>query len=92
MCSCIKLRDGRGGLTLATVKISILEPNLPPILSADLLVVLEDGFGSVSPLLNDSDPNGDPLSLLEFDQPEVGLLVAGVDGSLSYTPPADFFG
>jgi hypothetical protein len=87
-----QVSDGRGGITLATVNFSILEPNLPPILSADLLVLLEDGFGSVSPLLNDTDPNGDPLTLVEFSQPELGLLTAGADGSLNYRPPADFFG
>jgi hypothetical protein len=84
--------DGRGGLTLATVKISVLEPNLPPILNGDFLTVLEDGFGSLAPLANDSDPNGDSLTLVEFSQPDLGSLVAGVDGTLLYTPPADFFG
>ncbi|MBT8193302.1 MAG: tandem-95 repeat protein [Acidimicrobiia bacterium] len=87
-----EIDDGRGGLALGTAKISILEPNLPPVLAADLLTMLEDGVGTVAPLLNDSDPNGDAISLLDFDQPEAGLLVA-VDGvGLTYTPPADFFG
>ncbi|NNC75975.1 MAG: tandem-95 repeat protein, partial [Acidimicrobiia bacterium] len=84
--------DGRGGLTLATVKISVAEPNLPPILAADFLVILEDGVGSLVPLLNDSDPNGDALTLLEFSQPEFGVLVPAAAGALAYTPPADFFG
>jgi hypothetical protein len=84
--------DGRGGLSPATVKISILETNLPPILNGDFLEVLEDGVGSLVPLANDLDPNGDSLTLVEFSQPEVGSLVGGADGVLAYTPPADFFG
>jgi hypothetical protein len=84
--------DGRGGITSATVKISILSPNLPPILNSDLLTLLEDGVGSVAPLANDSDPNGDLLSLVDFSQPEFGFLEARADGILNYTPPADFFG
>ncbi|MBT8215353.1 MAG: tandem-95 repeat protein, partial [Acidimicrobiia bacterium] len=84
--------DGRGGSALATVKFSLLDPNLPPLLVPDVVVLLEDSVASVLPLANDSDPNGDALSLIDFTQPEAGTLTAADDGSLLYVPPANYFG
>ena len=43
-------------------------------------------------LANDSDPNGDPLSLDGFTQPANGTLVDNGDGTLTYTPNAGFTG
>ena len=55
--------------------------NTPIILSiADLL------------LANDSDPDGDPLTLASFDQPANGTLVDNGDGTLTYTPNAGYVG
>jgi hypothetical protein len=43
-------------------------------------------------LANDSDANGDPLSLSSFTQPANGTLVDNGDGTLTYTPNASFAG
>ncbi|MGI9648401.1 MAG: cadherin-like domain-containing protein, partial [Acidimicrobiia bacterium] len=83
---------GRGGITLATVKISVLDPNLPPILALDFLTVTEDGSGVVVPLANDTDPNGHSLALVDFAQPESGVLTAGSEGALLFQPAVDFHG
>jgi VCBS repeat-containing protein len=43
-------------------------------------------------LLNDSDPNSDPLTAVVVAQPQHGTLVLNADGSFTYTPDEDFHG
>ncbi|MEM8970539.1 MAG: cadherin-like domain-containing protein [Pseudomonadota bacterium] len=43
-------------------------------------------------LSNDSDPNGDPISLVSFTQPTNGSLIDNGNGTLTYTPAQDFVG
>lgn len=43
-------------------------------------------------LANDSDPNGDPLTAVNFSTPTGGVLSAASDGSFTYTPAASFSG
>ncbi len=55
---------------------------------------LEPGWilamGSCSPLANDSDPDGDPLTLALEGQPAHGEAVWYPEGILAYKPDADF--
>jgi len=84
--------DGNGGLSSATVKFSLIAPNLPPVALNDLLVLDEDTLGLIFPLANDADPDGDPLTFFDFTQPEAGLLDITLEGALRYVPPADYSG
>ncbi|WP_128755762.1 Ig-like domain-containing protein, partial [Leeuwenhoekiella palythoae] len=43
-------------------------------------------------LTNDSDPEGDAISVISNTQPANGSVTVGADGSLSYTPNPDFSG
>jgi VCBS repeat-containing protein len=43
-------------------------------------------------LLNDTDPEGDPLTALLVSDVSNGTLTLNADGSFSYTPDADFTG
>ncbi|MCP4813085.1 MAG: hypothetical protein GY888_11280, partial [Planctomycetaceae bacterium] len=69
-------------------------PNVTPIAQADSFDVLEDSTGnSLNVLANDTDPNGDPLIVTQVSQASAGGSVQlGPDGTLLYTPRADFFG
>jgi CSLREA domain-containing protein len=40
----------------------------------------------VAPLVNDEDPNGDPLSIQSFTQPTNGTVADNGDGTLTYSP------
>ncbi len=43
-------------------------------------------------LANDTDPDGDVLTLTSFTQPVQGTLIDNQNGTLTYTPPTDFLG
>ncbi|WP_171060576.1 Ig-like domain-containing protein [Poseidonocella sp. HB161398] len=73
---------------------------LAPVPGAPLAVtdLIELPKGAVSVidiaelLANDSDPGGDTLAFQSFSQPSAGTLADRGDGTLAYTPPADFEG
>lgn len=76
-----------------TVTITVTGINDPPIPGTDLfetpeetpLVVLAPGT-----LANDSDPDGDSLSAVLLEGPDVGELAFHTDGSFIYTPTLNF--
>ena len=74
-------------------------PNEDPIAIDDLYaMVMNDAplqlTADVGVLVNDSDPDGDPLTVADFDAVSEagGAVVVDDDGALTYTPPADFWG
>lgn len=85
--------DALGACAEATVAVTVEPVNDPP--------VAEDDFAStagpavdVAVLLNDSDPDGDALSVTAVGAPSAGaaaLSPAG-GGAIRFTPPADFTG
>jgi VCBS repeat-containing protein len=85
----------------ATVTITVLAPvpeNAPPVAADDAYTTDEDVPLSVAAasgtLLNDSDPDGDSLTVVAFDSisAQGGTVTMGSDGSFSYSPPVNFYG
>ncbi len=69
--------------------------NLPPSAADDGFNALEDSLLSVAApgvLANDSDPDGDPLTVSLVAGPETGTLLPGAGGAFTYTPAANFNG
>ncbi|MFH1842062.1 MAG: Ig-like domain-containing protein, partial [bacterium] len=68
------------------------EVNDPPVAVEDFAEVEEDGSVDIPVLANDSDPDGDPLTVLLVDGPAHGIAVVNPDGTVTYSPAANFFG
>jgi len=68
------------------------QANTPPEAVADTYTVTEDMPSILDVLANDSDADGDSLSAMIVDGPAHGTLDFNDDGSLTYTPDADYFG
>lgn len=66
-------------------------PNQPPKAVDDSLVASEDTAASMNVLANDSDPDGDPISLVGATNGSHGT-VNCVSGVCTYTPAPDFTG
>ncbi|MCE8018114.1 tandem-95 repeat protein [Halomonas sp. MCCC 1A17488] len=66
--------------------------NHPPVAYDDSATTSEDAAVEIAVLANDSDPNGDPLTVGSFTQPSNGSVTLNPDGTLLYTPTAGFVG
>lgn len=81
----------------ATVTITVISgaQNDPPSAVDDAFDADEDTqlvVAAPGVLVNDSDPDGDGLSITEFTQPVNGTVTLNADGSFSYDPNPDYFG
>ncbi|MEO0947788.1 MAG: cadherin-like domain-containing protein [Cyanobacteria bacterium J06641_5] len=66
--------------------------NNAPIALGDSFVLDEDASLTIAPLENDSDADGDTLTISSFTQPSSGTLTDNGDGTLTFTPLANFAG
>ncbi|KJV05451.1 Ig-like domain-containing protein, partial [Methylocucumis oryzae] len=100
-----------GTLETATVTITVNEvdiPNNPPLAENDSNEPIEEGSAATGNLLgNDSDPDGDTISITQYSIegmsgtfkagdivtiPNVGVIVINADGSYLFTPFDNFVG
>jgi hypothetical protein len=82
--------DNEGGISTGTVNVSL--GAAAPIAESDEGNVDEDSPVLISVLANDSDPNGDVLTIVTVSDPANGTAVIDNDGNVIYTPDEDFFG
>jgi Ca2+-binding RTX toxin-like protein len=69
--------------------------NVAPVARDDAYVTDEDTplvIAAPGPLANDSDGNGDPLTIVVQSGPANGVLTLNPDGSFTYTPNANYSG
>lgn len=83
--------DSRGGASTGTVTVTVT--NTPPV-AADDAYVTDEGVAVTLDLLgNDTDANGDTLSVTgTTGETGGGMWVVGLDGTGTWTPPAGFTG
>ncbi len=84
--------DGFGGQDSATVTVQVMETNQPPTANPNEFTVDRDSVDNVFDVLaNDSDPDGDPLTIVDVTQPTNGEAV--ISGQfIRYTPAPGFVG
>ena len=86
------LSDGQGGTSSAVVSITVsAPPNHAPTAAADAFQVSPDITSLLAVLANDTDPDGDSLSISAVSQPAHGT--TSISGNqVAYTPTAGFQG
>lgn len=67
-------------------------PNSDPVANDDTATTAEDTPVSIDVLSNDTDADGDTLTVDSVTQPSQGVTVIEADGTITYTPNADFNG
>ena len=88
------ISDGNGGFSTATVSLTVDPVNDNPVTVDDVVSGSEDNvmtFSAASILGNDSDLDGDSLSVDSFTQPEGGTLTLE-DGTFTFTPNENWNG
>jgi DNA/RNA endonuclease G (NUC1) len=85
------ISDGHGGTATASVSVTINAVNDAPVANSDTATTNEDTAVNVNVLTNDSDVDGDSLSVSAVTQGAHGSVTNNVS-SVSYSPAANFNG
>jgi hypothetical protein len=90
------ISDGRGGTDTATVSVTVSDApppvNRPPNAVNDAASTPAGQTRTLNVLANDTDPDGDPLSITSVSDPPHGTAAAAGGGNVSYTPDVGFTG
>ena len=86
--------DGHGGTSTASVFVTVNPgtQDRPPVAVDDALTTAEDTGATIDVVANDSDPDGDPLSIASVTAPAHGAVAVLDAHRVSYTPEADYHG
>jgi Ca2+-binding RTX toxin-like protein len=83
-----RIADDKYGKSYGKVTVTVTPQPDPPIARPDTISAVAGRAFTIRPLDNDSDPDGDPISLRSFTAPTRGTVVAGPGDSLTYTASA----
>ncbi len=83
--------DGRGGFNTATVTVVVTPVNDNPVAGDDAAMVLEDVASIVNVLTNDTDIDGDPLTVISVTQGGNGSVTTN-GTTVSYLPDLNWNG
>ncbi len=87
-----QISDGNGGTSTASATIFVQGLNDAPDAVNDVYMVPETGTTVLDILANDSDPEGDPLTVTLLSQPLEGSVSLAADGTVIFDPGTDFLG
>ncbi len=91
----VRVIDGQGGSTQVSVAITVTPVNDGPVASPDSLTATRNTaatYGVAQLLGNDSDIDGDPLTLVGVSNGVGGSVVLNPNGTVTFTPDANFVG
>lgn len=97
----ITARDPSGASVALNLPLTVHETFVPPPVGSanrppqavnDRAAVNEDGSVRINLLANDSDPDGDRLSIASLGRPANGTVVNNGDGTVTYRPNPDYNG
>ncbi|HEY1026178.1 MAG TPA: tandem-95 repeat protein, partial [Pseudomonas sp.] len=86
----VTIDDGNGGTTTSVVTVTVNPVNDAPVAANDSASTLEDNSVTIDVLANDSDVDGDTLSITGASAQHGSVSV--VDGKLVYTPTGNYSG
>jgi Bacterial Ig domain/WD40-like Beta Propeller Repeat len=86
------ISDGEGGIDTATVNVTVTPVNDPPDAVDDALTTQENSPGTVNVHANDTDPDGDTLTVTGSTDGVNGSVTCSAAGDCTYSPNAGFSG
>ncbi len=89
----VVISDGHGGTATSTTTVVVTPAaNRPPLADDDSYQVVDGAPLELDVLVNDSDPDSDPLAIVAVVQPAHGSVTIAPDGTLTYTPYNGYVG
>ena len=87
------ISDGHGGTASAPVTVTVVPPpNLPPIANPDSATTNAGVPVAIAVLANDTDPNGDPLTVTSVSSAVGGSAAITAGNTVTFSPAAGFTG
>ncbi len=86
------ISDTAGNIVQGAITVTVTGTNDAPVAVADSATLDEDETLAIDVLSNDVDAEGDDLSIESFTQPAHGSVAASEDGTLTYSPDANYNG
>uniref|UniRef100_UPI0026030D9D HYR domain-containing protein n=1 Tax=uncultured Christiangramia sp. TaxID=503836 RepID=UPI0026030D9D len=86
------ISDGNGGTDTATVVVTITPVNDEPVANNDTATTDQEVPVTITVLDNDTDIDGDELTVINTTNPENGSVVINQDGTVTYSPNESFTG
>lgn len=86
------ISDGHGGTATARVTVLVKPPNSPPVARSDSATTTINTPVVINVLANDTDPNGDPLTVSAVTQGSSGAVSINANSTVTYTPKTGFKG
>ena len=87
------ISDGRGGTDTASVDVAVIKGAINPVANDDVYSTSKNTELTIDApgvLENDTDPNGDPLTVVSYDASSTeGTVVVNPDGSFTFIPAID---
>ena len=80
------------GTSFAGSTVTLRVRNSNPTANPDRLEAVQDNPVTGDPRANDTDADGDPLTLIALGTPQHGSVTLNADGTITYTPDAGFIG
>lgn len=87
-----KVNDGTADSNIATVSINVTPVNDAPLAVNDSASVRKNRTSTITVLTNDSDPDGNALTVTAVTQPANGTVSINANGSIQFTPRSNFTG
>jgi len=86
------ISDGKGASASATVSVQVAatSTNRAPLANDDSASVVKGSSVTINVLANDSDPDGDSLTIISVNQGAKGAVKNNGNGTLTYTPAKNF--
>jgi len=82
-----RVTDAHGGTATARADVKVIDKNQPPTAVDDTVDTYSlQAEITLSPMLNDSDVEGDPISIIAVTEPQHGKLLLNADSTLTYLP------
>ncbi|MDP4270063.1 MAG: Ig-like domain-containing protein, partial [Bacteroidota bacterium] len=85
----VTVSDGNGGTNTVVVNVTVTPVNDAPIAVNDYATTSEDSPKVINVLTNDSDVDGNALTITSVSVPTKGTVVVNGDGTITYTPNAN---